>query len=78
MNENWSIIALNLLSVFIAACSQVILKKSAMNRQPGSVSYFVNPATISAYGMFFGCMVLTFYFMSFMTMITVKVMECSS
>ncbi len=78
MSENLPIIGLNLLSVFIASCSQVILKKTAMNRQPGSISYFVNPATISAYGLFFGCMVLTFYCLSYLPMITVNVLECSA
>lgn len=69
---------LTLLSVFLASCTQVILKKSAMNEQLSGFSYFVNPATVTAYAIFFGCCVLTFYCLSHLPMITVNVLECSA
>lgn len=48
MNEEFYI-GLNLFSVFLASCTQVILKKSAMNERLSGLSYFVNPATVTAY-----------------------------
>ncbi len=79
MNDDyWFFIGLNLLSVFIASCTQVILKKSAMNTRLSGISYFINPATITAYGLFFGCTLLTFYCLSYLPMITVNVLECSA
>ena len=71
-------IGLNLFSVFLASCSQVVLKKSAMNDRLTGLSYFVNPATIAAYSVFLGCCLLTFYCLSHLPMITVNVLECSA
>ncbi len=71
-------IGLNLLSVLLASCTQVILKKSAMNKNLSGFSYFVNPATITAYSLFLGCCLLTFYCLSHLPMITVNVLECSA
>ena len=47
MNEEFYI-GLNLFSVFLASCTQVILKKSAMNERLSGLCYFVNPATETA------------------------------
>lgn len=77
MNEGW-FMGLNLLSVFLASCTQVILKKSAMNKSLSGIRYFVNPATVTAYAIFFCCCILTFYCLSHLPMITVNVLECSS
>ena len=52
-------IGLNLFSVFLASCTQVVLKKSAMNDRLTGISYFVNPATMAAYSVFLGCCLLT-------------------
>lgn len=51
MNEG-GYIGLTLFSVFMASCSQVILKKSAMNDRLSGLSYFVNRATVTAYAIF--------------------------
>ena len=77
MNEGFYI-GLTLFSVFMASCSQVILKKSAMNDLLSGLSYFVNRATVSAYAIFFGCSLLTFYCLSHLPMVTVNVLECSA
>ena len=45
-------IGLNLFSVFLASCTQVVLKKSAMNDRLTGLAYFVNPATMAAYSVF--------------------------
>ena len=71
MNEGFYI-GLTLFSVFMASCSQVILKKSAMNDRLSGLSYFVNRATVSAYAIFFGCSLLTFYCLSHLPMVTVN------
>lgn len=71
-------IGLTLLSVFMASCTQVILKRSAMNESLSGISYFVNPATLTAYSIFFCCCLLTFYCLSHLPMITVNVLECSA
>ena len=70
MNEEFYI-GLNLFSVFLASCTQVILKKSAMNERLSGLSYFVNPATVTAYSIFLDCL-------SHLPMITVNVLECSA
>lgn len=77
MNEEFYI-GLNLFCVFLASCTQVILKKSAMNERLTGISYFVNPATVTAYSIFLGCCLLTFYCLSHLPMITVNVLECSA
>lgn len=71
-------IGLNLFSVFLASCTQVVLKKSAMNDRLTGLAYFVNPATIAAYSVFLGCCLLTFYCLSHLPMITVNMLECSA
>ena len=77
MNEG-GYIGLTLFSVFMASCSQVILKKSAMNERLSGFSYFVNRATVSAYAIFLACSLLTFYCLSHLPMVTVNVLECSA
>lgn len=69
---------LTLFSVFLASCTQVILKKSAMNERLSGISYFVNRATVTAYSIFLVCCLLTFYCLSHLPMITVNVLECSA
>ena len=71
-------IGLNLFSVFLASCTQVVLKKSAMNDRLTGLAYFVNPATMAAYSVFLGCCLLTFYCLSHLPMITVNMLECSA
>ena len=61
-------IGLNLFSVFLASCTQVVLKKSAMNDRLTGLAYFVNPATMAAYSVFLGCCLLTFYCLSHLPM----------
>jgi drug/metabolite transporter (DMT)-like permease len=77
MNDGF-FIGLDLFSVFLASCTQVILKKSAMNHAVSGISYFLNPATITAYGLFFLCTMLTFYCLQTLPVITVNMLECSA
>lgn len=50
---------LYLLSVVIASCSQILLKKSAMKQYTSFVREYLNPYVIIGYGMLFGSMILT-------------------
>ncbi|MDE7029834.1 MAG: EamA family transporter [Lachnospiraceae bacterium] len=49
------------LSVAVASISQVLLKKSAMNRHKSVVGEYLNPCVISGYGLLFLSMLLTVY-----------------
>ena len=42
------------------------------------LSYFVTPTTVTAYSIFLGCCLLTFYCLSHLPVITVNVLECSA
>jgi multidrug transporter EmrE-like cation transporter len=53
-------IALFLLSVMLAAVSQVMLKKAA-DRGLAGIRQYLNPLTVCAYGLFFGCTLLTLW-----------------
>lgn len=50
---------LYLLSVVIASCSQILLKKSAMKQYSSFLREYLNPYVIAGYGMLFGSMILT-------------------
>lgn len=50
---------LYLLSVVIASCSQILLKKSAMKQYTSFIREYINPYVIIGYGMLFGSMILT-------------------
>lgn len=50
---------LYLLSVVIASCSQILLKKSAMKQYTSFIREYLNPYVIIGYGMLFGSMILT-------------------
>ena len=47
------------LGVFLAACSQVLLKKSALRSYPRPILEYLNPWVIAAYAIFFGTTLLS-------------------
>lgn len=47
------------LSVFIASCSQIILKKSADKEHKSLIAEYLNPQVIIGYGMLFASTLLT-------------------
>lgn len=59
MNNMGTSIAVLLVSVFISAVSQIILKKSAQKKYPSVLREYLNPMVITAYGMFFVSTILT-------------------
>ena len=58
MAEMLPYILLFLLNVFLAACSQVLLKKAAMKHYDSVLKEYLNPTVIIAYALFFGTTVL--------------------
>lgn len=54
MNEMLPYILLFLFNVFIAALSQVLLKKAAMRHYDSVIKEYLNPFVIAAYALFFG------------------------
>ena len=48
-----------LVSVFVSAVSQVMLKKAAMRTYPSHLAEYLNPLVIFAYVLFVGCTLLT-------------------
>lgn len=48
-----------LVSVFVSAISQVILKKAAMKSHPSPIREYLNAPVIFAYALFIGCTFLT-------------------
>lgn len=56
-----SCIPIMLLMVFLASCSQVILKKAAMGHYTSKLAYFANVRTVLAYAIFFGTTLVGVY-----------------
>lgn len=52
---------LYLISVVIASCSQLLLKKSAMKQYASFLREYLNLYVIMGYGMLFGSMILTIF-----------------
>lgn len=50
-----------LLSVFVSSISQVLLKKSAMEKHGSVIEEYLNPKVIIAYAIFFGATFLSMY-----------------
>ena len=50
-----------LISILISSVSQIMLKKSAQNQYPSKLKEYLNPMVIIAYGLFFGCTLITMY-----------------
>nr|WP_026043760.1 EamA family transporter [Treponema primitia] len=57
MNIKYSI--LYILGVFIAAYSQILLKKSAVNNKNTGIRFYLNFFVLFAYFLFFGCTLLS-------------------
>lgn len=50
-----------LISILISSVSQIMLKKSAQKKYPSKIQEYLNPMVIIAYGLFFGCTLITMY-----------------
>lgn len=77
MNNNIYCLFL-LLSNFIAAVSQMLLKKSAMEQHKSIIFEYLNWKVIFAYAMFFGAVFIDMYALRFVSIAFVPVVETSS
>lgn len=77
MNNNIYCLFL-LLSNFIAAVSQMLLKKSAMENHKSIIYEYLNWKVILAYAMFFGAVFADMYALKFVSISFVPVLETSS
>ena len=59
MEINPAYLALYLLSVFLSAVSQVLLKKSAMKEQSTAITEYLNWQVVLGYSLFLGCTLMT-------------------
>ena len=50
-----------LISILISSVSQIMLKKSTQKKYPSKIKEYLNPMVIIAYGLFFGCTLITMY-----------------
>lgn len=73
MNSSYGIL---ILSVFIAAVSQILLKKSALKKYTSVIWEYLNPYVIVGYGLMFGSTILTIIALKGMAYSNVPVIEC--
>lgn len=71
-------IAVYLVSIFIAAVSQVLLKKAAIKKYPNFIAEYLNPLVIIAYALFFGTTLLGVLAYKGLPISTGMVLECTS
>lgn len=71
-------IAVFFASVFIAAVSQILLKKSAMKQYDHKFGDYLNPYVICAYGLLFLSMLMTVYAYKGVDLKTGPVIEATS
>ena len=71
-------VAIFMASVFIAAVSQILLKKSAMKQYDYKFGDYLNPYVICAYGLLFLSMILTVYAYKGVDLKTGPVIEATS
>ena len=66
-----------LVTPFVSAISQLILKKAADNPKNVGVRYYLNFPVIFAYGLFFGCMLLNLIALQTLDLTLTGVLEAS-
>ncbi|MDD3428883.1 MAG: multidrug ABC transporter [Oscillospiraceae bacterium] len=71
-------IILYLVNIFIAAVSQVLLKKAALKKYPNFIAEYLNPLVIMAYGLFFGTTLLGVLAYKGIPISLGMVLECTS
>lgn len=71
-------VGIYLISVFIASCSQILLKKSALKKYDYKFGDYLNPYVICAYGMLFVSMVLTMFALKVVPLKLSPVIEATS
>lgn len=64
-------------STLISSFSQIMLKKSAQKTYESKIKEYLNPLVIIAYGLFFGCTLLTVYAMRVVPLSMAPILEAS-
>lgn len=67
-----------LITPFLSALSQLILKKAADNPKLTGIRAYLNLPVIAAYGLFFGCMLLNVVALRTLDLTIASVLEASS
>lgn len=77
MNKNFYVLFL-LLSVFISAFSQILLKKSALKIHTSFIKEYLNPLVISAYFLFFLAVFIDLFSLKYVPASFIPIIETSS
>lgn len=64
-------------STLISSFSQIMLKKSAQKTYPSKIKEYLNPLVITAYGLFFGCTLLSLYALKVVPLSMSPILEAS-
>lgn len=64
-------------SVFISSVSQIMLKKSAQRSYSSKLREYLNPLVIIAYGLFFGCTLISMYALKVVPLSMAPILEAS-
>lgn len=64
-------------STLISSFSQIMLKKSAQKTYPSRIKEYLNPLVITAYGLFFGCTLLSMYALKVVPLSMSPILEAS-
>lgn len=64
-------------STLISSFSQIMLKKSAEKKYPSKLKEYLNPLVIFAYGLFFGCTLISMYALKVVPLSMSPILEAS-
>lgn len=64
-------------STLISAFSQIMLKKSAQKSYESKIKEYINPLVIIAYGLFFGCTLISVYSLKVVPLSMSPILEAS-
>lgn len=66
-----------IISSLISSVSQVMLKKSAVNNHGSKLKEYLNPFVITAYGLFFGCTLISMYALKVVPLSMAPILEAT-
>ena len=78
MNEVFVYSIIMLLGVFVASCSQILLKKAADNKHKNALAEYLNARVIAAYAMFFVSALVGMYVLRYIPLSLAPILESSA
>lgn len=66
-----------IVSALVSSFSQIILKKSAQKTYESKIKEYLNPLVIIAYGLFFGCTLISMYALKVVPLSLSPILEAS-